>query len=163
MNTANNPDDDPDPEIAVLFDQESPTWEPAIGPYVAHALEAIDADRPWAVTLRFVDESTMREMNRGFRGIDEATDILSFADDEGAPIPGSVAVGTAGDLALCLAVIQRNARDFGVSYEQEVRRVVLHGLLHLTGQDHHGTDFTAEPMLRLQEEILVSQLGEPLF
>ena len=73
----------------------------------------------------------MRSLNRRFRGKDKATDVLSF------PAPEFVN-GFAGDIAISLDEATRNAKEHGHSLNEEVRILVLHGLLHLAGYDHES-------------------------
>jgi probable rRNA maturation factor len=75
-------------------------------------------------------DARLRRLNREFRGIDAATDVLSFPAD---PEAGS---RRAGDIAISLARARAQARQFGHSTEREIRILMLHGLLHLLGQDH---------------------------
>lgn len=71
----------------------------------------------------------MRQLNRRFRGNDRSTDVLSF-------LPASTLAGVAGDVAISLAMASRNARALGHSVAEEIRILVLHGILHLAGFDH---------------------------
>ena len=95
-------------------------------------------------------------MNMEFRGIDDSTDILSFAaeDDDGF---GFVSAGrrkrVLGDMLICPEVLRRNAQSFNVSDDEELRRLLIHGVLHLSG-DNHQTNDPSEPMLIKQEKIL---------
>jgi len=73
----------------------------------------------------------IRSLNRRFRGKDKATDVLSF------PAPEFVN-GFAGDIAISLDEAARNAKEHGHSLNEEVRILVLHGLLHLAGYDHES-------------------------
>jgi probable rRNA maturation factor len=72
-------------------------------------------------------DADLRRLNREFRGKDYATDVLSFPSS----LPGSL-----GDLAISAARARSQAREFGHSTEDEVRILMLHGLLHLKGMDH---------------------------
>ena len=72
-------------------------------------------------------DAELRRLNRQFRGKDYATDVLSFP----ATLPGSL-----GDLAISLARARSQARAFGHPPEDELRILMLHGLLHLLGYDH---------------------------
>ena len=107
-------------------------------------------------THSFIDEDHMHQMNMEFRDIDDSTDILSFAaeDDDGF---GFVSAGrrkrVLGDMLICPEVLMRNARSFNVSENEELRRLLIHGVLHLSG-DNHQTNDSSEPMLIKQEEIL---------
>lgn len=72
-------------------------------------------------------DAELRRLNREFRGKDYPTDVLSFP----ATLPGSL-----GDLAISLTRARSQARAFGHSSEDELRILMLHGLLHLLGYDH---------------------------
>lgn len=71
-------------------------------------------------------DAELRCLNRDFRGQDYATDVLSF--------PGQN--GLLGDIAISLARSRVQAREYGHSVDQEVRILMLHGVLHLLGHDH---------------------------
>ena len=107
-------------------------------------------------SVTFVDERNMRNMNRRFRAINDSTDILSFAaeDDDGF---GFISAGrrkrVLGDMLICPEVLKRNAETFKVSENEELRRLLIHGVLHLSG-DNHQTNDPSEPMLIKQEKIL---------
>ena len=107
-------------------------------------------------SVTFVDERNMRNMNRKFRAINDSTDILSFAaeDDDGF---GFISAGrrkrVLGDMLICPEVLKRNAETFKVSENEELRRLLIHGVLHLSG-DNHQTNDPSEPMLIKQEKIL---------
>ena len=74
----------------------------------------------------------LRALNRRFRGKDQPTDVLSFS-----PEPGFG--GTfAGDIAISAEIARQNARSLGHSDAQEVKILVLHGVLHLAGYDHEN-------------------------
>jgi probable rRNA maturation factor len=82
-----------------------------------------------AVSVLITGNSTMRRLNAHFRGKTKATDVLSF------PAAGS-ANGFAGDIAISLDIAERNARLLGHSVADEIRILILHGMLHLAGYDH---------------------------
>ena len=87
----------------------------------------------------------MRRLNREFRGKDKATDVLSF------PAAGEIANEFAGDLAISLDTAKRQAASHGHTLRDEVRVLLLHGLLHLDGMDHeidHGEMAAKEAQLR---------------
>jgi probable rRNA maturation factor len=73
-------------------------------------------------------DAELRRLNLKFRGKDEATDVLSF--------PAASPAGHLGDLAISLQRARAQARAFGHSTEDEIRILMLHGVLHLTGLDH---------------------------
>ena len=107
-------------------------------------------------SVSFIDEEHMRQLNMEFRSINDSTDILSFAaeDDDGF---GFVTAGTRkrvlGDMLICPEVLKRNAMSFNVPEKEELKRLLIHGVLHLSGENHQTND-PSEPMLIRQEEIL---------
>jgi probable rRNA maturation factor len=82
------------------------------------------------VDVLLANDRTLRRLNRTFRGKDKATDVLSF------PAPKEFAGGYAGDLAISLDTAKKQAEEYGHSLRDEVRVLLLHGLLHLSGMDH---------------------------
>lgn len=80
--------------------------------------------------LLVVGSARMRALNRGFRDIDEPTDVLSFPATEGAP------AGHAGDIALCWDAVIKQAAAHGHSPAAEATALIAHALLHLAGWDH---------------------------
>jgi probable rRNA maturation factor len=91
----------------------------------------------WELALSFVSGSRIRALNRAYRGLDRATDVLSFSQREGellaAPPDEEPALG---DVVVALTVAARQARAFGHSLEREVAFLAVHGTLHLLGYDH---------------------------
>ena len=77
-------------------------------------------------------DADLRRLNREFRGQDYATDVLSF--------PAAPPAANLGDLAISLGRARAQARVYGHDIEQEVRILMLHGLLHLLGMDHETDD-----------------------
>ena len=75
-------------------------------------------------------DAEVRRLNRRFRGKNSATDVLSF--------PSSEKNGFAGDLAISVDRARRQAAEHGHSLEDELRILILHGALHLTGLDHEN-------------------------
>jgi probable rRNA maturation factor len=82
------------------------------------------------VHVLLADDRTLRRLNRQFRGKNKATDVLSF------PVTPGFAPVHAGDLAISLETAERQAAEHGHSLRDEVRVLLLHGLLHLKGMDH---------------------------
>jgi probable rRNA maturation factor len=96
----------------------------------------------------FVDDNAIRQLNSAFRGKDKATDVLSFAWNEAeGPVPpepraASRRLGQGGitnflgDVVISVQTARRNAREEGHSTLNEIRWLILHGVLHLLGYDH---------------------------
>ena len=116
-------------------------------------------------SLHFISDEEIRELNNDYRGIDSPTDILTFAINDGDDFPIVFdddeiieEEEEMGDVFISLDSMNRNAQEFGVSSDEELKRLLLHGLLHLRGMDHKTNDFASEPMLIEQERILL-ELG----
>ncbi|MEK7375934.1 MAG: rRNA maturation RNase YbeY [Candidatus Margulisiibacteriota bacterium] len=77
----------------------------------------------------FVSDAVIRKLNKKFRKADRATDVLSFeiAQD-----------GILGQIVISKDTAKRNAKRYGVSFDEEVKRLAVHGALHLAGYDHAG-------------------------
>ena len=119
-------------------------------------MERLEIDG-WELSVVLCGDEFMRTLNHDYRGKDEPTDVLSFPQEE----PEHDGVTYAGDIAISIDSVRSNAENFGVAPEEETRRVLIHGILHLAGMDHE-TNGQTEPMLVLQEEILQSVTGEAL-
>ena len=115
---------------------------------VAVALAVEGADSP-EVTLLLTDEREIRDLNRRFRGLDEATDVLTFPVGEGAD----------GDIAIAVDYAARQAERRGVPLATELAYLAIHGALHLGGLDDQ-TEVEAEAMRRRMSDVAVS-LGLP--
>ena len=90
------------------------------------ALHAIGKSESSA-TIAFVSDKRIRELNRQFRGVDRATDVLSFPAEEEFNL---------GDVAVSVDTAGMQAKDNGLTLDGEIAQLILHGLLHLCGYDH---------------------------
>ncbi|HEV7375148.1 MAG TPA: rRNA maturation RNase YbeY [Pyrinomonadaceae bacterium] len=101
--------------------------------FAARALKIVPADGA-GVTVAFVSDRAMRELNRRWRGKGGTTDVLSFPSeqDEFEKLEGA----TLGDVVISVEQAARQAAEHGLSFEDEVAQLILHGLLHLCGYDH---------------------------
>ena len=120
----------------------------ALAGFVAQACRA--AGLKGTVTVMVTHSRDIRSLNSRFRGKNHDTDVLSFP----APAFGD---GFAGDIAVSLDIAARNARSLGHSLGQEVRILVLHGILHLAGHDHESDQGEMEE----REHNLRRRLGLP--
>ena len=92
----------------------------------ARALVGLEGE----VEVLLTSDAELKRLNRSFRGKNKATDILSF------PAAAEMAGEQAGDLAISLETAARQAAEHGHSLRDEVRILLVHGLLHLAGEDH---------------------------
>lgn len=91
------------------------------------------------VTVAILPDAKVKTLNKRFRGVDEATDVLSFPSQKGARDKGRGAKTLApylGDIVIARGVAGKQARSMGHSVATELRVLALHGLLHLLGYDH---------------------------
>ena len=106
------------------------------------------------LTISFIRDRRMRELNRDYRGLDKPTDVLSFAYYETAEAWESAeADGHLGDLVISVETAARYAAELGLSFAREIEHLVIHGTLHLAGYDHetdHGEMNRLEKRLRKQ-------------
>jgi len=93
---------------------------------------ALEGRRPGEVAVVLADDAKLRDLNRRWRGLDRATDVLSFGYDEGGDD------GVEGDIVVSLERVREQAKRFRVTRGRELARVVVHGALHLAGLDHQG-------------------------
>lgn len=94
--------------------------------FATRALDAIGKNEHSA-TIAFVSDKRIQELNRQFRGIDKATDVLSFPAQEELNL---------GDVAVSVETAATQARENGLTLDHEIAQLILHGLLHLCGYDH---------------------------
>jgi probable rRNA maturation factor len=92
---------------------------------------ALEALRPGEIALWLTDDAALRELNRRWRGLDRATDVLSF--------PYGIRAGrVSGDLVISIDRLLEQAKRFRTGPARELTRLVVHGTLHLAGHDHHA-------------------------
>jgi probable rRNA maturation factor len=159
MNTGNNSGNTVEVRAENI---EPPSWLPAVSEYALHVLQLLNVSG-WEVSFLVCDAARIRQLNSDYRGIDDATDVLSFLPDNSAPDRTDPETTVyAGDIVISPEVVEAQSREFNTPYEEELRRVITHGLLHLYGYVHSTNDFSSEPMLILQEKI-VKESKEKLF
>lgn len=112
------------------------------------------------VSITIVDSTKIQELNRNYRGLDEVTDVLSFAllDGEDEEFKaGAQWDKMLGDIVLCWERVLSQAQDYGHGVKRELAFLTAHGFLHLLGYDHDVID-AEKTMFARQEEVL-SALG----
>lgn len=106
-------------------------------------------------SLNFIDDDEIKDLNSKYRNIDSPTDILTFRLNDDDLFPQlEEEEKELGDIFISIDSMKRNATEFGATENDELRRLLLHGILHLRGLDHKTNDFNTEPMLIEQERIL---------
>lgn len=110
------------------------------------------------LSILFVNSERMRRLNHLYRGVDKATDVLSFplshkipAGQEGRqccmPLP-------LGDIVICAPKAILQAQEYGVSVSCEIQRLLVHGLLHLLGYDHEVGAYQKKKMEKEERRLL---------
>jgi len=137
-----------------------PSWSGGMCRFALKVLEEIRRDN-WELSILLCGDKKITELNAQYRNKNEPTDILSF--NLGSEIQnGNQTVYFPGDIVISLDTLRENAGYFKISEDEELRRLVIHGILHLDGMDHKTLD-KREPMLALQEEILNKLKDERIF
>lgn len=93
-----------------------------------------------ALTIRLTDDAELRALNRQYRAADAPTDVLSFGGEgyrDGQPSDGDNAPAYLGDIAISMERCAAQAERYGHPLEDELALLVIHGVLHLLGYDHH--------------------------
>ncbi len=104
------------------------------------------------LSIIFVDEKEIQQINREYRNKDCITDVISFAlEDNASFLPEEVRV--LGDIYICIPRMKEQANAYGHSEKRELSFLTVHGLLHLLGYDHEQKE-EEEVMFKLQDEIL---------
>lgn len=116
------------------------------------------------VSISFVDDDEIHELNREYRDVDRPTDVLSFecdgAEDEvGMPYVEGMGYEL-GDIVVAVDVAERQAPGYGMSFADEMSLLITHGLLHLCGYDHMEPE-EAEVMEARERELLSAFWGRP--
>lgn len=123
----------------------------------AAVLAMENCDPAAEVSIVFVDDEYIQRLNREYRGVDAPTDVLSFALNEGEPMPEDEGEQLLGDVVISLPTAERQAVEYGHSLEREVAFLTVHGVLHLLGYDHQTEE--ERRLMREKEEAVLRSLG----
>lgn len=151
--------------ISMEEGRAEPDWLGKIEPYMQAVMKKLGYDGE-ELSVLFCGDDFIHNLNKEYRQIDSATDILSFEggdeyeDEEGC-------WKCAGDIIISLETLPVNAKYFSTDENTELKRLLIHGILHLNGMDHGeahvepGVEPTDE-MLKLQESVLKEFKDEKL-
>ena len=114
------------------------------------------------ISLTFVSDRIIKDINRDYRGINKATDVLSFPMSERADLSDCFDGERyqLGDIVVSLERARAQAELYGHSFEREVAFLCVHSTLHLLGYDHERSEEDDEDMCRRQREIICSLFSE---
>jgi probable rRNA maturation factor len=164
----------PEGEIQVFGADEQAAAPVDVDRWVALAREVLVAEGVSGeaeLSLLFVDEATIAELNARFMDADGPTDVLAFPIDDPVvagrwpdagtagpdrddPEPGDLPL-LLGDVVVCPAVAERQAPEHAGSYDDELALLVVHGVLHVLGHDHAEPDETA--VMQERERVLLDR------
>ena len=151
--------------------QVNPSWLSLMQTAADAAITMEGVTRPCAVNIRICDDEAIHEINREYRQVDRATDVLSFPT---VNYPQNVTAGAAdkllrreyddeldacmlGDLIISVPHVLAQAEEYGHSPEREAAYLTVHGLCHLMGYDHMEED--EKKIMRAMEEKILSSIG----
>lgn len=121
------------------------------------AQKKLQITEPCELSVTFVDNNRIQDINREYRGKDKPTDVISFALEElgegEIQISGANMPRVLGDIIISIDKAREQATDYGHSVERELGFLAVHGFLHLLGYDHE-TEEEEKEMFDLQRSIL---------
>lgn len=123
--------------------------------WISEVLNEVDR-KGFSVSLLFTDNEKIKELNRNFRDKDMATDVLSFSQMEGEDF--GFENFFLGDIVIAVPYVTEQAKSLGHGVFEEVRYLILHGILHLMGYDHNENEDCE--MSRLEKNIYKKLTGE---
>lgn len=128
-------------------------------------LELLDQEIPSPLSevgLLFVKDSTINALNLEYRKIDKPTDILSFQQYSEAELKNNKKLTgrSLGDIVISVDTLKRQAKEFNVSIEEELTRLLVHGILHLLGYDHEKVSQAKAAKMRRKERQLRRRMIE---
>ena len=148
--------------------EEFKRYEEPLKEFAQKLLSAIGRE-DLELSVTFVDDETIRELNRRWRNKDRPTDVLSFPQDfpprdfspsltpEGEiekALKGCKDCKLLGDIVISVDTARRQARELGWTTGEELKRLLLHGLVHLLGFDHETSPEAEEKFRKLEEFLL---------
>lgn len=143
--------------VAMQEDVDEPDWFESVEPFVNKVMGELKFDGE-EISMLLCNDTYMQELNKTYRNIDSTTDVLSFENDEEYEDEEGK-WKCAGDIVISLDTLPVNAEYFNESRNDELKRLIVHGLLHLNGMDHgeEHIEKNVQPvceMLVLQEKVL---------
>ncbi len=103
------------------------------------------------LSLMFVGDRRMRQLNTEYRGVRKTTDVLSF--EAGIPVIQEEA-DILGDIVISVPKAESQAKEYGSGFYDEINRLLIHGTLHLLGYDHEESEYKARRMRKKEEELI---------
>lgn len=117
--------------------------------FVKEILEKLKLEKGTEVSITFTNNEEIHQLNKEYRDIDRPTDVLSFPFYNSFNLP----VKMLGDVIISLEKAESQSEEYGHSFKREISFLIVHGILHLLGYDHHTPEEEKE-MFGLQKELL---------
>ncbi len=117
--------------------------------HVAKSIHEID--------IVFTDDKEIKKLNSAYRAKNKPTDVLSFSQTEGEDLDF---IESLGDIIISLDTAKKQAKQYKVTFEEEVLRLLMHGMLHLLGYDHVDVPEEVAEEMRAREDELQAALGK---
>ncbi len=137
-------------------------WVPSIEQcedWLNCGLQIAAQSKPCSISLSFVDPTSSQSLNKQFRGKDKPTNVLSFPAEFPSELREQVDTYPLGDIVICAAVVEEEAREQGKELSAHWAHLTIHGLFHLLGY-LHDQQSDAEKMEQLEINTL-EKLGIP--
>ncbi len=152
--------------VSVSDDLEEFSWLKKVEDFSQKVLKELKIENQ-EVSILFCRDNFIQNLNRDYRQIDSPTDVLSFENGTEYFDENNVKWKVAGDIAISLETLPKNAEYFEVSQDEELKRLLVHGLLHLNGFDHgeEHVEKNKEPiceMLKIQKKIMENLKNESI-
>lgn len=151
--------------ISLGEDVTEPVWFNKVEPFIQTVLQKLNYDNE-EISVLFCSDEFIKELNSQYRNIDSATDVLSFENGEEYEDEEGLWKNV-GDIAISLETLPKNAEYFEVDTNTELKRLIIHGILHLNGMDHGEEHIEkgvvpTDKMLILQENLLADLIEEKI-
>lgn len=104
------------------------------------------------LSILFVGDKKMIQLNTAYRGIRKSTDVLSF--EAQIPLQKVMDNNILGDIVINVPRAESQAREYGTGFYDEIYRLMIHGTLHLLGYDHEKSEYGARKMRKKEQEIM---------
>lgn len=125
----------------------------AVKAFAAALSPCIHHPKGWSVNITLADDTTLRQLNKTYRGKDKPTNVLSFPTDPTDPTLALQPQYPLGDIIFAEETLAREATEYGKPYTHHLQHLTVHGLLHLLGYDHELSP--AEATLMETTEIFI--------
>ncbi len=145
-----------DPGLFVPTDEQMSEWANRA---IQLARSANSRSDSLELSIALVDAEAMQALNKQYRDNDKPTNVLSFSAEDALLDPNLVGVGLLGDVVICPQIVSDEALVQGKPVEHHFAHLLVHGVLHLLGMDHHVEN--AALAMETAEIQILSSLGIP--